>query len=44
LPSEKTLQQWCAAVPDGFCINLNAPRTITYYKKLKNAGAQVNSF
>jgi len=44
LPSESTVRRWRDTVPDGFRISLKAPRTITHYKKLKDAGAEVNRF
>jgi uncharacterized protein YecE (DUF72 family) len=44
LPSESTVQRWRDSVPEGFRISLKAPRTITHYKKLKDAGKQVKRF
>src|SRR5947208_12029826 len=34
MPSEKTLAQWVAQVPDGFCFAVKAPQRITHQLRL----------
>ncbi len=44
LPKEKTLQNWCDGVPDGFVFTVKANRFITHMKKLKDARHTMSPF
>jgi uncharacterized protein YecE (DUF72 family) len=43
-PTEKTLQCWCDATPDGFKFVVKAHQRITHIKRLKDAEQEVRSF
>ena len=40
LPQRSTVESWRAQVPENFQFSLKAPRSITLYRRLKDAGAQ----
>ncbi len=44
LPTEKTLQNWCNAVPAGFVFTVKASRFITHMKKLKDSEQSMSTF
>ena len=44
MPKEKVLLDWAADVPDGFRFVLKASQKITHFKRLKEAGAEVEYF
>ena len=41
MPSEKTLAQWVAQVPDGFCFSVKAPQRITHQLRLLDCAESV---
>jgi len=43
-PAAKTLENWAAATPEGFCFAVKAHQRITHIKRLKDVGAEVASF
>jgi uncharacterized protein YecE (DUF72 family) len=44
LPTEKMLEGWLAATPDGFRFSFKAPQRITHFKRLRECGADVAQF
>ena len=44
MPTEKLLGQWAAQVPDDFTFILKAPQRLTHFKRLKEAGEDLQFF
>jgi len=44
LPTEKMLEGWLAATPEGFRFSFKAPQRITHFKRLRECGADVAQF
>ncbi|GIW51438.1 MAG: hypothetical protein KatS3mg081_0793 [Gemmatimonadales bacterium] len=44
MPTEKLLLDWSERVPENFSFALKAPQKITHYKRLKDAGEDLNYF
>jgi uncharacterized protein YecE (DUF72 family) len=44
IPSEKTLNGWCAATPSKFRFSFKAPKQVTHILQLKNAGETMTRF
>lgn len=44
LPSERAVQSWAEAVPDGFRFAFKLPRSVTHDRRLRNAGPELAAF
>lgn len=44
IPSAKTIDNWCAATPDGFQFALKAPQKVTHFAKLRDCGDTLRYF